>query len=79
MFSGGIKGNIDPKWVKQRQYWRERHSLMLIVTQNQEIKKLLKGLFFVQGLFCIKRFSNEIVVKFLKNVEIKIVNDPKIG
>ena len=54
-------------------------SLMLIVTQNQEIKKLLKGLFFVQGLFCIKRFSNEIVVKFLKNVEIKIVNDPKIG
>ena len=52
---------------------------MLIVTQNQEIKKLLKGLFFVQGLFCIKRFSNEIVVKFLKNVEIKIVNDPKIG
>ena len=23
MFSGGIKGNIDPKWVKQRQYWRE--------------------------------------------------------
>ena len=52
---------------------------MLIVTQNQEIKKLLKGLFFVQGLFYIKRFSNEIVVKFLKNVEIKIVNDPKIG
>ena len=30
MFSGGIKGNIDPKWVKQLQYQRERHNLMLL-------------------------------------------------
>ena len=29
MLSGGIKGNIDPKWVKQLQYRRERHSLVL--------------------------------------------------
>ena len=29
MFSGGIKGNIDPKWVKQLQYQRERHNLIL--------------------------------------------------
>ena len=30
MFSGGIKGNIDPKWIKQLQYWREQHNLMLL-------------------------------------------------
>ena len=29
MFLGGSKGNIDPKWVKQQQYRREWHSLML--------------------------------------------------
>ena len=29
-FSGGIKGNIDPKWVKQQQYRRERQNLMLL-------------------------------------------------
>ena len=29
MFSGGIKRNIDPKWVKQLQYRREWHNLML--------------------------------------------------
>ena len=30
MFSGDIKGNIDPKWVKKLQYRRERHNLMLL-------------------------------------------------
>ena len=30
MFLGGIKGNIDPKWVKQQQYRREWHNLMLL-------------------------------------------------
>ena len=30
MFSGGTKGNINPKWVRQQQYWRERHNLMLV-------------------------------------------------
>ena len=35
--------------------------------------------FFVQNLFYIERFSNEIVFKLPKNVELKIVNDPKIG
>ena len=30
MFSGNIKGNIEPKWVKQVQYWREWCSLMLL-------------------------------------------------
>ena len=34
MFSGGIKGNIDPKWVKQLQYQRERHTSSSIVEQN---------------------------------------------
>ena len=29
MFLEGTKGNIDPRWVKQQQYRRERHSLML--------------------------------------------------
>ena len=33
MFSGGTKENINPKWVKQQQYRRERHNLML-VTRN---------------------------------------------
>ena len=30
MFSGSIKGNIDPKWVNQLQYWRGRHNFMLL-------------------------------------------------
>ena len=30
MFLGGAKGNIDPKWVKQQQYRREWHNLMLL-------------------------------------------------
>ena len=30
MFLGGTKGNIDPKWVKQQQYRREWHNLMLL-------------------------------------------------
>ena len=30
MFSGNIKGNIELKWVKQVQYWREWYSLMLL-------------------------------------------------
>ena len=30
MFLGRTKGNIDPKWVKQQQYWREWHNLMLL-------------------------------------------------
>ena len=29
-FLGGTKGNIDPKWVKQQQYQREWHNLMLL-------------------------------------------------
>ena len=31
MFLGGTKGNNDPKWVKQQQYRREWHNLMLLV------------------------------------------------
>ena len=30
MFLGGKKENIDPKWVKQQQYRREWHNLMLL-------------------------------------------------
>ena len=30
MFLGGTKGNIDLKWVKQQQYRREWHNLMLL-------------------------------------------------
>ena len=30
MFLGGTRGNIDPKWVKQQQYRRELHNLMLL-------------------------------------------------
>ena len=30
MFSGGTKGNIDPKWVKQQQYQRERRNVRLL-------------------------------------------------
>ena len=113
MFSGSIKGNIDPKWVNQLQYRRERHNLMLlawnasslIIKQNDcknkttwlkpkqfylnlscyfipvtlKTKKFLKEYFFIQNLFYIKRFSNEILLQFSENVELKIVNDPKIG
>ena len=34
---------------------------------------------YVKHLLHIKRFSNKIVFKFSKNVELKIVNDPEIG
>ena len=30
LFLGGTKGNSDPKWVKQQQYWRERYNLILL-------------------------------------------------
>ena len=30
LFSGGLKGNIDLKWVKQLQYLPERHNWMLL-------------------------------------------------
>ena len=30
MFSVGTKGNIDPKWVRQQQYRRERENLILL-------------------------------------------------
>ena len=30
MFSGGTKGNIDPKLVKQQHYRREQYNLMLL-------------------------------------------------
>ena len=43
------------------------------------LKNFLKDYFFVQNLFYIKRLSNEIIFKFLKNVDFKIVNDTKIG
>ena len=36
---------------------------------------MLNDYFFVQNL----RFRNEIVFKYSKNVELKKVNDPKIG
>ena len=113
MFSGGTKGNTDPTWVKQQQYQRERHNVMLvawnasssIVNQNdsknkntwltqttlsksfslfhttciEDIKEFLNDYFFTENLFSFKRFSNEIVCKFSKPVELKITNDPKIG
>ena len=30
MFSEGTKENIEPNWVKQQQYWRERHNVMVL-------------------------------------------------
>ena len=112
MFPGEIKGNIDPKRVKQLQYRKERHNLTLltgnanssIIKQNvcknkatwltkralsksfslfhtiytEDIKAFFKGLFFCSKLVLYKRFSNEIAFKFSKNVELKIVNSPKI-
>ena len=45
----------------------------------EDIKEFFKGLFFFQILFYNKIFSNEMVFKFPKNSELKIVIDPKIG
>ena len=45
----------------------------------KRLKIFLKDYFFAQNLLYIKRFSNEIVFKFSKNVELKIANDLKIG
>ena len=30
MFPGDTKRNIDPEWLKQQQYRRERHNFMLL-------------------------------------------------
>ena len=30
LFLRGTKGNVDPKWVKQEQYRRQWHNLMLL-------------------------------------------------
>ena len=113
MFSVGIKGNIDPKWVKQLQYRQERHNLILfawnvnssIVKQNDckneatwltqttlsksfslfhatyiEDREFLKGLFFsLKTCFILNRLSSDTVFKFSKNVDLKIMNDPKKG
>ena len=47
-------------------------------TYIEDIKEFFKGLlFFVQNLFYIKRFSNEIVFRFSKRVELKIVKWPE--
>ena len=103
MFPGSTKGNIDLKWVKQQQYQRKWHDLMLlawnasssIVKQNDcknktwltqttlpksffyviplALKNFWKDYFFVQHLFYFKRFSNETIFKFSKNLELKIV------
>ena len=46
MFWGDTKGNIDPKWVKQQQIWREQHNLMWLAwnasssTGKQNIVKI---------------------------------------
>ena len=49
-------------------------------TYIEDTKEFFNGLFFfVQNLFHLKRFSNQIVLKFSKNVKLKIVNDPTIG
>ena len=52
-----------------------------IAKQNilKTLNKFLKNYFFIQNLFYIKGFSNKIVFKFSKIVELKIVNDLKIG
>ena len=34
MFSGGIKWNIEPKWVKEQQYRQERHNFMLLACSS---------------------------------------------
>ena len=36
-------------------------------TYIEDIKEFVKVLFFVQNLFSVKRYSNEIVLKFLKH------------
>ena len=46
-------------------------------TYVEDIKGILKDFFSFKTY--IKRFSNEIFFKFSKNVELKIVDDPKIG
>ena len=41
------------------------------------LNNFLKDYFFVQNVFYIKRFSNEIIFNFSKNVELKIVKWPE--
>ena len=38
-----------------------------------------KDYFFAKNLLYIKKFSSKMLFKFSKNVELKIVNDSKIG
>ena len=46
-------------------------------TYIEDIKEFFRDYFFVHSLFYIKRFSN--VFKYLENIKIKIVSNPKIG
>ena len=45
-------------------------------TYIEDIKGILKDFFFLFKIY-IKRFSNKIVFKFSKNVELKTADDPK--
>ena len=103
MFLGDMKRNIDPEWVKQLQYRRQRDNLILlsgnasssIVKQNdcknkitwltQKVLPKSFSLFYaicmedIEEIFRGSFFRSKLVFKFSKHVDLKIVNDPKIG
>ena len=71
MFSGNTKGNIDPKWVKQRQYRQEWRNLMLlawnasstIVKQNQTAVSKTFSLFYTTNIKDIRQFFKGLVFR----------------
>ena len=72
------------KDCKNKKTWLTQTALckyfsLFHITYIKDMKKNLKNYFLAQNLFYIKRFSKEIVIKFSKNVERKIANDPKIS
>ena len=64
-------------WLNQTAFYK--FSLYLIQLTLKTLNKFLKNYFFIWKLFYFKRFSNEIVFKLSKNVELTTVNDPNIG
>ena len=60
---------------KNKTTWLTQTAFFTLKTLNN----FLKDNFFAQNLFYMKRFSSKIVFKFSKNVELKIVNNPKTG
>ena len=73
------KNDCKNKWTWLTQTALSKSFSFFHITYIEDIKGFFKIIFFVQNLFYIKIFSNEIIFEFSRYVELKVVNDLKIG